>query len=170
VTTVVTREYSARRSAGMLQVLIFLSLQAIYSPSGVMLGHGELADRFGVSRRSLVSRLGEWRNGHRLIDRKKRGRKGSDVTWWAASNDLVAAVATELRGRSTRHSRAKVKRGNNSQPQRANFPHVAAPSGRPERAAPKDDHSPTEQPIASGARAAMMAQIRAHLSHRVAVP
>jgi hypothetical protein len=130
VARVVTAMYPKRRGAGMLHVLIFLTCQSLRTPHGVWIGHGELAERFGVSPRTLVRRLGAWRNTDRMIDRKLRGRRNSHVTWWVASNELVKAVAAELRKKSGRHTRAKVKRANTSQPQRASLPQVAAPGSR----------------------------------------
>jgi len=130
VTRVITAMYPKRRGAGMLAVLIFLTCQSLKTPNGVWIGHGELVERFGVSPRTLVRRLGDWRNTDRMIDRKMRGRRNSHVTWWTASNALVKAVAAELRKKSSRHTRAKVKRDNPSQPQRANLPQVAAPGSR----------------------------------------
>jgi hypothetical protein len=133
VTRVVTAMYPKRRGAGMLGVLIWLTCQSLKSPNGVWVGHRELGVRFGVSPRTLVRRLGAWRNTDRMIDRKMRGRRNADVThvtWWTASNELVKAVAAELRKKSGRHTRAKVKGDNPSQSQRANLPQVAAPGSR----------------------------------------
>jgi hypothetical protein len=136
VSLVVTKMYPKRRSSGMLAVLIFVATQSLYCPNGVHIGHAELAEKFGVSPRTLVRRLGEWRNAERLLDRKKRGRQNSHVTWWAAPKGLVKLVAAELRATKPRRriagSLRNPKRANTSQVQRANLPQVAALGSQPD--------------------------------------
>lgn len=122
--------YPARRSAGVLAMLVFLTVQCLATGTGVSIGHGELAERFGVGRRTVTRRLGEWRDRHRMIDRKRRGRHGAGVTWWAPSNELIMAVAARCRAGRRRTSGGLTRRHallrKRSQSQGANLPQVAA--------------------------------------------
>lgn len=132
-TAVVDRFYPRRRSSGMREVLIFLTVQVLVSETGVRVGHDELAARFGIDRTTVTRRLKEWRR-HRLVDRRERGRHNVDVTWWAPSSKLLTLVGKELRDRLNAPKRKglrKPKRANASQLHRSNLGQVAAP-GRPE--------------------------------------
>jgi hypothetical protein len=146
VTQVLTELYPKRRSAGVLAMLIWLTVAALSSGGhGVHVGHQELAQRFGIDRTTVTRRLIEWRDLRRL-NRKRRGRQGSGVTWFAVTPEIVHAVAEVLRGRA-KHLRSAaisardIKRRNASRSQGSNLPQVAAlraagpgvaaPSGRP---------------------------------------
>lgn len=130
VTDVVTDLYPRRRSAGVLAMLVWLTVAALSAGDGVHVGHDELAQRFGVGRRTVTRRLVEWR-GLRHLDRKRRGQHGAGVTWFAVPASVVHAVADLARARAKRARPAAItsrdiKRRNTFRSQSANLPHVAA--------------------------------------------
>ncbi len=128
VTSVLTALYPRRRSAGVLAMLIWLTAAALASGNGVHVGHDELAERFGIGRRTVTRRLVEWR-ALRNLDRKRRGRHGEGVTWFTVPASVVHAVATIARAQRPKRasiSGRDIKRRNASQSQRANLPQVAA--------------------------------------------